>query len=408
MLKGYLRPPANIRGMLLSMRGPSVAGLVVTCLLAGTLSCGQRTGIHPATRPAPGPVVAAAPEEPQQQPTRRPDKRPARQAPPAQGSAPAGSTRPATRTWGGIPTPTLSGLAHRRCQPVDGSAPAPLTGGRYDVNSGPNQPVLAVKIENSSHARPQTGLEAADVVIEHVAEGGITRLTALYHSCVPEIVGPVRSARPVDAQLLPAFAPALVYSGARPGVIRRLRRAGVPTLVEGEAQGFFRYSGRRAPHNLYIRAPALHRAARSKAPPAADPGWARDPAAPNGKRTDGLTVRMSRADVATWRYDADAGVYDRWQNGQPHGVTGRGRISPANVVILRVPHRDGGCCDSAGSRYVDIDTVGQGPMTLLRDGVRVDGRWRRDRRAAPLQLLDGDRQPVALRPGRTWIMLAPR
>jgi hypothetical protein len=285
---------------------------------------------------------------------------------------------------------------------------APLTAVRVDDPAMPGRPILAVKIENSARSRPQTGLEVADVVVEYLVEGGLTRFTALFHSRVPGEVGPVRSARPEDAEFLPAFRPLLALSGARGEVLEALRAAQLATLPHGSAPGYYRQSGRRAPHNLFARPAELFRAGQGRAPAAAAPGWRFTPDPPPGGDGGRLTVIMSRAANATWTYDPDAGVYRRQQHGTAHTVTGDGRIGPANVLVLRTSVGDGGCCDTSGARYVRTATVGEGPVRLLRDGVAVEGRWRKQGPSAPLELAAADGGPLPLKPGQTWIMLAPR
>jgi hypothetical protein len=293
-------------------------------------------------------------------------------------------------------------------EPQPAGPRAPLTALRVDDPAMPGRPILAVKIENSARSRPQTGLDVADVVVEYLVEGGLTRFTALFHSRVPGEVGPVRSARPEDAEFLPAFRPLLALSGARGEVLEALRGAQLATLPHGSAPGYYRQSGRPAPHNLFARPAELLRAGHGRAPAAAAPGWAFRTAAPAGTDGSRVTVTMSRAANATWVYDADAAVYRRQQNGTAHTVTGQGRIGPANVLVLRTAVGDGGCCDTSGARYVRTETVGEGPARLLRDGVAVEGRWRKQGPGAPLELAAADGGPLALKPGQTWIMLAPR
>lgn len=230
----------------------------------------------------------------------------------------------------------------------------------------------------------------------------------MYHSCVPEVVGPVRSARPVDPQFLPAYQPLLAYSGARTEVVKAMERVGLATLRHSYARGFFRLSARAAPHNLYARPAVLYRAGKGRAPTAGAPGWRFSAAPTRGSPVASKTVRMSNRDVATWTYDARRGVYRRQQNGRPHHVTGGGRISPANVVIMRVKITDGGCCDTSGARYADIGVIGSGPVQVMRDGVVMNDTWRKKIRHHRLALFDRDGHPLPLKPGRTWITLAPR
>ncbi|MGH8899949.1 MAG: DUF3048 domain-containing protein, partial [Egibacteraceae bacterium] len=150
---------------------------------------------------------------------------------------------------------------------------APLTGLPVADPAVLARPVVAVKVDNAAKARPQTGLDQADIVFEGLVEGGLTRFVALFHSVSPGTVGPVRSARDVDADLLPAFSSVLGISGAAPGTEARLREAGLRVLSEGQAPpgAFFRTGERRSPHNLFTRPLELWRAG-AGLPPAV-PVW---------------------------------------------------------------------------------------------------------------------------------------
>ncbi|HEX2180590.1 MAG TPA: DUF3048 domain-containing protein, partial [Actinomycetota bacterium] len=98
----------------------------------------------------------------------------------------------------------------------------PLTGveaGAVDIN----RPALAVKIDNHPRARPQTGLETADIVYEELVEGGLTRFMGVYHCGDAGDLGPVRSARAVDPDILVQYAPVLfAYSGASPNNLNKI------------------------------------------------------------------------------------------------------------------------------------------------------------------------------------------
>jgi hypothetical protein len=189
-------------------------------------------------------------------------------APGAEPGGPAGSDGPSSA---GEAAPEADGAAPG--QPVDGRARSPFTGLPTDADVLARA-ALIVKVENSPRARPQSGLDAADVVVEELVEGGITRFVALFHSELPDEAGPVRSARPIDVDLLGGLgASGFAYSGARAEVEELL--AGVPSVLVTEgAPGFFRATGRDAPHNLYVRTAETHAAVTAAgARPLRDIGW---------------------------------------------------------------------------------------------------------------------------------------
>jgi hypothetical protein len=296
---------------------------------------------------------------------------------------------------------------------------SPLTGLPTEEDLA-ERPLLVVKIENSPAARPQAGLDLADVVYEELVEGGVTRFISLFHSRIPEVAGPVRSARPVDVELISGFgdAPALAYSGARDEVMQMLRSSSLVLITEGEA-GFFRSSERQAPHNLYVRTEdtLAGAAERGASPPSDEMGWRFTDEAPEGAETcpqdaddcidpgGAVAVAMSTTFRTDFTYDESAGLYRREQNGAPSEVTGDGRIGAANVVVLAMEHYVGGCCDTAGNPYAETRAIGEGRAVLLRDGRWYEGRWTKEDARAPLLLLDGDGEPFPLKPGPTWVLL---
>jgi hypothetical protein len=304
-------------------------------------------------------------------------------------------------------------------EPEAGPPVAPLTGLPADEDLT-GRPLLVAKIENSPAARPQSGLDAADVVYEELVEGGVTRFISLFHSRIPELAGPVRSARPVDVELLSGLgdAPGLAYSGARDEVQQLLARTSIVLLTEGQA-GFFRADDRRAPHDLYVRVPeAIDAVAeRGATAPSEVAAWrfADDP--PDGAETcppeaegcedpgGAISVEMSTTYRTDFTYDESVGVYRRAQDGQPSEVTGDGRIGAANVVVLATEHYVGGCCDTAGNPYIETRASGDGRAVLLRDGRWYEGSWSKAGATAPLRFLDAAGEPFPLKPGPTWVLM---
>ncbi len=279
---------------------------------------------------------------------------------------------------------------------------APLTGAALPVAEAEElsqRPAVAVKVPNDPSARPQSGLEQADVVFEQETEAGVTRFVAVFHSAIPDVVGNVRSARLVDPDLVAPFDGVMVYSGGREEVRERIAAAGLNTVTEG-GPGFYRDSARSAPHNLYSRLPEVLSARAELGGPPAVP-WRFDSQPPEGGAPlDGrVDVRVSSGYTAGFEFVADEGVFRRYQNGSYHTVTGPDAISAANVVLLDVSVTGR---DSHGApRYA---MTGGGDAVLLRDGSRFDIRWEKAGRDAQLQLTDGADRAV-LRPGPTWVVL---
>ena len=305
------------------------------------------------------------------------------------------------------PSPTASATPSPSPSPSPSVAPtAPLTGEAVD-EAATTRPALVAKIENTAKARPQAGLEVADIVFEQLVEGGITRFFAVFQSEVPEQVGPIRSARLVDATLLPAFDGIFLYSGGRDDVQAAI--AGTAVRISEGAEGVYRQSGRSAPSNLFADGPAVYETAAERAddlgPP---PPWFTFGDQVPDIGTDGteIDISMSSAVTTSWVYDAGLGGYLRSQGGTEQTTVSGDPVVAANVVVLGVGTFQGGCCDTAGSPYVVTDTVDTGRAIVLRDGEWFEAEWSRASESAAVRLSVGG-QPLPLAPGPTWVHLTP-
>jgi hypothetical protein len=275
------------------------------------------------------------------------------------------------------------------------------------------RPALSVKVENVAEARPQAGLDAADLVTEQLVEGGLTRLLVTFQSKDAALVGPVRSVRPVDAPLLRELGGGLFgFSGGSAGVLAEVRRTSDATFLEpGQAPGaYHRVAGRPAPHNLFTSTEGLYRAGRSVAgglgPPPGLFGYAE--AVPAGARpVTRARLRFSPSSRAAWQWDAAAGSFVRYQDGTRQRLQDGSPVTTENVVILSVAIGRTTNVDVAGNVTPDVVVTGEGTAWVLRDGKLVAGRWRRPAASEPVRLLGAGDAPIPLHPGRTWIELLP-
>jgi len=279
---------------------------------------------------------------------------------------------------------------------------SPFTG----LPAPPDRPVLVVKIDNTRPARPHTGLAAADVVYVEPVEGGLSRLAAVFSTQLPPVVGPVRSARGTDLELLAQFGrPVLAYSGAAASVQQQVNGASVVPITPGKAPQAFFTSGRRAPYNLYARPDQLL-AAGEGGSPARDIGFRFGALPEGGTPSTEHVVRYPAATVGfTWSPDEQ-----RWlisMDGQPLLDAEGGRPGAATVVVQRVQVRDSGVRDTAGSPSPHAITTGEGTALVLRDGTVYEVRWSRPTPADPTRftLPSGDPMPFAA--GPVWVVLEP-
>ncbi|EST38961.1 hypothetical protein N566_04580 [Streptomycetaceae bacterium MP113-05] len=280
---------------------------------------------------------------------------------------------------------------------------SPFTG-----KEGPQHGVLAVKLANTAAARPHTGLQAADLVYVEQVEGGLSRLMGVYAGRTPARVGPVRSARESDLELLRQFGhPALAYSGVRSALKDDLRKAPLSTVSAGQApDAYLRLSGRPAPNNLYLRPAAALRAAKDASKPR-DIGFRFGPAPDGGERNHSHTVHYP---AASFGFDWSAGK-ERWlvsMDGVPARGSNGDRLGAPTVVVQYVTMRPSQFRDVAGAVTPYIESVGSGRAKVLRDGKAYDARWRRPSASdgTAFTLPGGKRMPFAT--GQVWVVYAER
>ena len=377
----------------------------------------------PPSRPASSPTtpapasVAAAPSASAAAPATSPAQPPAPVAPVATVAAPRPTRPPPVQTEAPTATPTPEPITS---SPTPTPPPTPtrpplrslLTGLEISPNARA-QRVVAVKIDNSIEARPQSGLSTAAVVYEHVTEGSVTRYTAFFLDSDLERVGPIRSARFVDRDLVQQFDALFAHVGASPPVMRDLRSspaADVDQFFYDETRPYYRISSRPAPFNMYASLPALREVgARRHRQRREIQGFRFYEIDPQIGPFTHLAIPAGPRNAYQAEYVFDTATR-RWRRSLGGALdidahTGEALVFE-NVVAQWVPARltefDE---DSYGNKSLWIGTTGQGPVSVFRDGARFDGTWRRPSETAVTEFLNPDGSPLELRPGRTWIHL---
>jgi hypothetical protein len=344
----------------MTRRTPLVVLAGVAALVAGACSSGSRAAETTTTAPAPSTSTSS--------------------------STSTSTTLPATTTTAPVARYALTGL--------------PVTD-----PSTQNRPALVVKIDNHTDAVPQTGLNQADVVYEEIVEG-ITRFFSVFQSTNSTPVGPIRSARTTDVNLVAALSkPLFAWSGGNPTVQRQIGAADLTDVGQGAANkpgGYFRMNGRPAPHNLYADTAALYTMAPAGqgAPAPLFTFRADGQPSPVGEPTGGVKLSLDGTQ-AQYVWDAGAKSWLRTEYGQPHKDAAGVQIAPANVIVQFVSYVG---VPGVGQSQQAV-TVGEGDAWIFTDGKVVQGKWSRPDPAKPAVYSDANGTPVNLTPGRTWVEL---
>lgn len=289
--------------------------------------------------------------------------------------------------------------------PSPTTAVAPLRGTSLSPADA-ERPALAVKIDNHPAARPQVGLERADLIFEELVEGGLTRYAAVWHADVPDTVGPVRSIRPMDPDILSPLGGIVAYSGGQPRFVETMEETGMLNLVfdRGDTDLFARSELRPSPHNVFLGAANAVEQHADLAPPDPQFRYARSAADATpvgaGTPTAAITLRFSATEEREWSWDPDTRSYLRGQNGATDLDSFGSVLGATNVVVLRV----------GVDRTTDVPRTritGSGEAWVSSGGATAPATWRKAGPDAPIRLEDAVGNEVMLAPGNTWIELVP-
>jgi hypothetical protein len=281
---------------------------------------------------------------------------------------------------------------------------APLTGLPVSDPAILDRIAVAVKIDNNPEARPQAGLDKADVIYEEVTEG-ITRFVAVFQSTDAPTIGPVRSVRPADPLIVAPLNGLFAFSGGSPAAVDLVRSAGLDTITENNTDTLRRRSGRSAPYNLYTTSDALF--AKSPAGAKAPPRFAQflkqgDPFAPAGATPAArATVQAAPSVSAGYEWDPAASAYKRSTNGSAHALEGGGQLAPNNVIVQFTPYSR----FAADAKVTYPEVIGSGDAVFFAGGQTIRGRWSKSGAASMTTYTDAAGAPLVLPPGRTLVEL---
>jgi hypothetical protein len=266
-----------------------------------------------------------------------------------------------------------------------------------------------MKVDNYPAARPQSGLDKADVVFEEPVEGSITRLVAVFQCQDAASVGPLRSARAVDVQILGQLShPVFVHVGGIQPVLQQLAQAqltDVDALTNGSV--VTQDPARVAPYSTYGSTAAGWRQDSGDTTPPA-PIFSYRSNVPAGSAVASVHIPYSPTNDVTWTWDAAAGRWALAWSGKPATVAGDGQVTTTNLVVQTVHVTLGPWLENdVGGLEVQSKMTGAGPLEVFRDGRRIPGTWHRSSLSSPTTLTASDGSTIALAPGPTWVEIVP-
>ena len=277
-----------------------------------------------------------------------------------------------------------------------------------------NSIVIGIKNDNNLNARPQSGPQHADAVVEVLVEGGMTRFINIFYQSDTTYHGPIRSARPTDPTMLKPLGGVLVVSGATGGLIPEIVNMGVPVITDSRPE-FYRISSRNAPHNLYADTKILKSSAISKGYKKTDTPqplfpWG-DPSFDNWINNSFLTLPFSGFTETTWTWNGSSysrTYFDAYKNKRSDNIHywsdingNTGEILFETVIAL--------FCEPYihPLQLPSVKTIGEGRAIILHGGKMLDARWKRGSNSDPFHIVDSNNNILYVPKGKVWISLVP-
>ena len=317
------------------------------------------------------------------------------------------------QNWSLTKEKTYSSLGKVPTQNYSEGYNSPVNG--LPMPSGSNNSiVIGIKNDNNVRARPQSGPQSADAVVEVLVEGGMTRFINIFYQSDTTYHGPIRSARPTDPTVLRPVGGVLVASGATGGLIPEIVDMGVPVISDRRPE-YFRISSRNAPHNLYadtekLKQHAINKGYKKYSNPQPLFPWG-NPSQSNWKSNSYLKLTFSSYTSTTWTWNGSSYArtyYDAYKNSSNDNVHywtdkngNQGQITTTTVIAL--------FCEP----YVhplqlpSVKTVGEGRAIILHKGKLLDARWKRGSNLDPFHIVDSNNNILYVPKGKVWISLVP-
>lgn len=333
---------------------------------------------------------------------------------------PSPTSQPATATVGRA-TVTATTLAAK--EPIPTARPTATPQGGPVGNpaqqsmpivqlKSPKQRPLAIMVENHPDARPQTGLDRADVVYEAPAEGGIPRFLTIFSTRDAKVLGPVRSARPYYVAWASEYDPVYIHAGGSPLALTWLRQLKMDSMdaLRDDHGGFTRTTDRVAPHNLYADTAELRQVIQRDGDLRGGKGsWGGLVFSehPTVGAEEGAQVKVTYNSMynVSYLYDRSSGLYKREMNGEPHLDRATKKQLTASAVVIQsisIWNIKGDKYGRMGAQLQDKNRA-----LIFQNGRMIKGFWEKKKRDSPTVYTTEKGQPVSLKPGHVWIQMTP-
>jgi hypothetical protein len=271
---------------------------------------------------------------------------------------------------------------------------------------------MAVKVDNYPTARPQSGLDKADIVFEQPVEGGITRYVAVFQCNDASLIGPVRSARSIDIGILGQLGnPLLAHVGGINPVIENINASPIVSVDLGRNRHVVINPAGKVPPQADYTSTALVYGTHPDMKTAPQPLFTYSNTTPAGNAVSTVNINYSSTSNVTWKYDPSLHAFQRFYNGTtPDRLENGTQNTAANVVVQYVQITYGPWVEnSQGALEVRADLYpdASGTAVVYRDGVAVPATWHRSTLGSPTQFIDSSGNRIPLRPGQTWVEIVP-
>lgn len=266
---------------------------------------------------------------------------------------------------------------------------------------------VAVMIENSPAARPQSNLKQACLIMEAMAEGGVTRFMAVYVCREPTEVGPVRSARRYFVQIVKGFDALYAHCGGSKYAMEAIKEWGVSDLDQFFHPKVYWRTSRARPHNLYTSVVKLREEGKRSGyeSKVQYPGFKfkTDEKLESRPEAQNIIIDFSYPEYKIeYQYQKKSNSYLRFMGGQPHlDAIDRIQIEPKNVAVVYAPASS----VVGGSGILDINVTGKGRALLFRDGQMIEGNWEKPALSSQIMFYDLEEEEIEFNPGQTWLEL---